>query len=55
MTHDQLTELTKMSQVIARVMEPEEVAKLVLFLASDDAAMVTGSVYNIDGGWSIKA
>ena len=25
------------------------------FLASDDAAMVTSSVYRMDGGWSIKA
>lgn len=32
-----------------------QVAKLVMFLASDDAAMVTGSVYLMDGGWSIKA
>lgn len=32
-----------------------QVAELVAFLASDDAAMVTGSVYLMDGGWSIKA
>lgn len=32
-----------------------QVAKLVVFLASDDAAMVTGSVYPIDAGYGIKA
>lgn len=29
-----------------------EVASLVKYLASDDAAFITGSVYNIDGGWA---
>jgi NAD(P)-dependent dehydrogenase (short-subunit alcohol dehydrogenase family) len=33
-----------------RIGQPEEVAKLVSFLASDDASFITGSEYNVDGG-----
>src|SRR6266508_4361480 len=35
---------------LGRVGTPEEVAKLVLFLASDDAAFCTGGCYRVDGG-----
>lgn len=37
---------------IKRLVEPEEVASLALWLAGPDAAMVTGSSYLMDGGWS---
>ncbi|MEJ7634184.1 3-hydroxybutyrate dehydrogenase [Aeromicrobium sp.] len=37
---------------IKRLVEPAEVASLVAYLASDDAAMMTGSSSMIDGGWS---
>jgi glucose 1-dehydrogenase len=37
-----------------RMGQPDEVGKLALYLASDDAAYVTGSTFVIDGGLSIN-
>ncbi|GLR69631.1 SDR family oxidoreductase [Agaribacter marinus] len=39
---------------LKRFGQPEDIAKLVTFLASDDAAFITGSEYNIDGGININ-
>ncbi|MFE3060623.1 3-hydroxybutyrate dehydrogenase [Nocardia sp. NPDC059239] len=39
---------------IKRLVEPEEVASLVGWLASDAARMVTGASYTMDGGWSAR-
>jgi 3-oxoacyl-[acyl-carrier protein] reductase/meso-butanediol dehydrogenase/(S,S)-butanediol dehydrogenase/diacetyl reductase len=35
---------------LGRVAEPEDVANLVLFLASDEASFITGQAYNVNGG-----
>jgi NAD(P)-dependent dehydrogenase (short-subunit alcohol dehydrogenase family) len=40
-------------QPIGRMGRPEEVAALIAFLASDEAAFITGSAYDIDGGFTL--
>jgi len=39
-------------QPIGRLGQPEEIAHLVLYLCSSEAAFVTGSIMTIDGGWT---
>jgi NAD(P)-dependent dehydrogenase (short-subunit alcohol dehydrogenase family) len=39
------------TQPIGRMATPDEIAALVLYLCSDEAGFVTGSDYNIDGGF----
>ena len=41
-------------QPIGRMGRPEEIAAAALYLASDEAAFVTGSALVIDGGWTAK-
>ena len=35
---------------LGRIAEPEDVAHLVAFLASDEAGFITGQGYNVNGG-----
>jgi NAD(P)-dependent dehydrogenase (short-subunit alcohol dehydrogenase family) len=39
---------------VGRFAKPEEIAALALFLASDESAFVSGSLYAIDGGAANK-
>jgi NAD(P)-dependent dehydrogenase (short-subunit alcohol dehydrogenase family) len=40
------------TQAVGRMGRPNEVAAAALYLASEEAAFVTGSAFVIDGGWS---
>ena len=39
-------------QPMGRIAQPEEIAPLFVYLASDDSQFVTGVAHMIDGGWS---
>ena len=40
------------TQALGRMGKPEEIAAAALYLASDEAAFITGTAFLIDGGWS---
>jgi 3-oxoacyl-[acyl-carrier protein] reductase len=43
----------KRISLLERMARPEEIAKVALFLASDDASFATGAPFIIDGGWTV--
>lgn len=47
----EMFEKLSQSQPIGRMAQPAEIAKLALFLCSDDAGFITGNDYPIDGGF----
>ncbi len=49
-TEDQIKEEYLRSIPLGRLEEPEDVAQVVLFLASEDAAYMTGQAINVTGG-----
>jgi NAD(P)-dependent dehydrogenase (short-subunit alcohol dehydrogenase family) len=48
--YDAFLEHSKTTHPLGRVGQPEEVAELIYFLASDRASWITGATYSIDGG-----
>jgi len=53
-TPERERELLGSLHAIHRFVEPSEIADAVSWLAGDDAAMVTGHVLPIDGGWAAR-
>ncbi|MFD7629733.1 SDR family NAD(P)-dependent oxidoreductase [Streptomyces sp. NPDC059851] len=47
-----MAELYRRVVPLGRVGRPEEIARLALFLTSDDSSYVTGQPFVIDGGWT---
>jgi 2-hydroxycyclohexanecarboxyl-CoA dehydrogenase len=47
---NKIVENMKSMTQLRRLGQPEEVASVVAFLASDDASYVTGALWSVDGG-----
>jgi 3-hydroxybutyrate dehydrogenase len=51
---DVVSQVMLTESVVKRLVEPDEVASLALWLAGPDAGMVTGTSHTMDGGWSAR-
>ena len=41
-------------QLVGKIAEPREIAYPILFLASDEASFITGSLLMVDGGYTAR-
>jgi gluconate 5-dehydrogenase len=48
---EQFMQLVKRELPVGRLGKPDEIASVVLFLASDESDFVSGATWNVDGGW----
>ena len=53
-TGDELQELANATIPIKRLAEPEEIAEVVLFLASEKSSYMTGSIVPVDAGYTAR-
>jgi NAD(P)-dependent dehydrogenase (short-subunit alcohol dehydrogenase family) len=49
-----VNEFINVQHPIGRMAEPEEIARAILFLASDDSSFITGSILAADGGYTAR-
>src|SRR3546814_13422785 len=47
---DQIRDMVADQQAITRLLEPEDQANAIIFLASEEASMITGTLMPVDGG-----
>ncbi len=52
--HEVIEKILLKSAAIKKIIEPEEIASLMLYLCSDSGASVTGASWAIDGGWTAQ-
>ena len=55
MTAGQLREAVRGYGLLGRAAEPEEIARAIRFLASDEASFITGQTLFVDGGFSVTS
>lgn len=53
-TPDELRDLAERTIPMKRLADPSEIAKVVVFLASEDASYVTGSLVSVDAGYTAR-
>jgi NAD(P)-dependent dehydrogenase (short-subunit alcohol dehydrogenase family) len=49
---DKILDAVATASTLGRMASPAEVAPAVVFLASDDARFCSGSIFDVDGGWT---
>ena len=53
-TREVLAEMADRTIPMGRLAQPEEIARVVVFLASDDASYMTGAMVNVDGAYTAR-